>query len=134
DEAAAGGGERDARLAAAAGAHVGHLALSLGDLFNHGAGKLFVDVGHHGFIRLLAALRPLAEQHPGAADRQFEAFAAHRLDQDAQLTLAPARHFESVLLPAFGDTDGDVALCLPLQPVADHPALHLVALTPGVRA
>src|SRR4028119_996511 len=67
------GGEGQAGLAAARGAHVGHLALPLRHLLDDGAGMLVVDVDDDGFVRLLAgAAGTVAEQHPRAADRELE--------------------------------------------------------------
>jgi hypothetical protein len=43
------------------------------------------------------------EQHARAADAQFEAFAAHRLDQHAELKFAAPGDLEAVLVGAFGD-------------------------------
>src|SRR5690606_36656309 len=87
DQAAAGRGKGDPRLAAAGGAHVGHLAFALRDLLDHGAGEFVVDVDDDRLVRLLAALGTIAEQHARAADREFEALAAHVLDQHAELEL-----------------------------------------------
>src|SRR4030095_8291598 len=69
-----------------------------------------------------------------AADRQFEAFAAERLDQHAELELAAAGDFEGVAALSLADVNGDVALGLALQPVADDAALDLVAVLAGERA
>lgn len=95
---------------------------------------LVVDVDHDRLV----GLHPLAvlflEQHARAADRQLEAFAAHVLDQHAELELAAAGDFEGVLLGAFGDADRDIGLGLALQSFADHAALHLVALTARIGA
>src|SRR5690606_28523244 len=134
DQAAARRAEGQAGLAAAARAHVGHLALTLGHLLDHRARMLVVDVDDDGLVGLLAAVRAVAEQDARARDGELEALAAHGLDQHAQLQLAAAGALEGVLLGAFGQADGDVAFGLALEPVADHAALHLVALAPGVGA
>src|SRR6187402_928107 len=112
DQAAARRGEGHAGLAAARGAHVGHLALALGHLLDDRAGELVVDVDHDGLVGLLAAVRSVLEQHPRAADRKLETLAAHGLDQHAELELAAAGDLERVLAAAFGDLDGDVAFGL----------------------
>ena len=70
-----------------------------------------VDVDDDGLVRFGLGL-PLvifAEQHARAADAQFEAFAAHGFDQHAELELAAAGDFETVLVGGFGDLDRDVA-------------------------
>src|SRR5690606_40319166 len=92
DEAAARGAEGDAGLAAARWAHVGHLALTLGDLLDDRAGELVIDVDDDRLVRLLAAVGTFLEQHARAADRQLEAFAAHVLDQDRKSTRLNSSH------------------------------------------
>ncbi len=63
---------------------------------------------------------------------ELEPLAAHGLDQDAELQLAAAGHLVGVLgVGVLADADGDVALRLLQQAVADHAALHLVALLAG---
>src|SRR3546814_19422995 len=64
-----------------------------------------VDVDDDGFIRFgaLAGL-VLAIKDARAADAELKAFAAHRLDEHAELQLAAARDFEAVLVGAFGDS------------------------------
>ena len=95
-----------------------------------------VDVDHHFLDRLqpLAGLRIGLVDHARAADRDLEALAAHGLDQHAQLQFAAAGDLEGVLLGGLGDLDGDVGLGLAQQALADHPALHLVAVAAGQRA
>ncbi len=134
DQAARRGGEGQPGLAAAGRAHVGHLALALRHLLDDRARMLVVDVDDDRLIGLLAAVRAVAEEHARAADRQLEALAAHRLDQHAELQLAAAGDLERVLLGALGQADRDIALGLALQPVADHAALHLVAVAAGIGA
>ena len=74
------------------------------------------------------------EHDARARHGELEAFAAHGLDQDAELQLAAAGHLVGVLgLGLLGDADGDVALGFLEQPVADDAALHLVALLAGER-
>src|SRR5690606_5478178 len=132
DQAAARRAEGDAGLTAARWAHVGHLAFAQRDLLDDGAGEFFVHVHNDRLVRLLAAVGTIAEQHTRPADRQLEAFAAHVLDQHAELVLAAACDFERVLAGALGYPNGNVGFRLPLQPVAEHAALHLVALAPRI--
>ena len=103
-------------------------------LVDDDAGELLVDVDRHLLDRLepLAAL--LAEQHARAADRELEALAAHVLDQHAHLQFAAAGDLEGVAAGGVGDADGDVGLGLAHQALADHAALHLVAVAAGERA
>ena len=96
---------------------------------------LVVDVDDDVLVGLLAAaILAVAEQHARAADGKLEAFAAHGLDEDAELELAAARDLERVIVVRGGDADGDVGFRLALQPVADDAALHLVAVLAGIRA
>ena len=70
----------------------------------------------------------MSKQHLRARHGELEALAAHGLDQDAELQLAAARHLIGVLVVwLLDDVDGDVALGLLEQAVADDAALHLVA-------
>ena len=72
------------------------------------------------------------EQHARTADRDLEAFAAHRLDQHAELQFAAARDLERAVA-RLADLDRDIALGLAQEALADHAALHLVALAAGER-
>ena len=113
--------EGQPQLAAARGAHVAQLALAAGELLHHHAGIGFVDIDQHLLHRLLAGagVGVVAGQHAGPADGQFEALAAHLLDQHAELQFAAAGDLERLGLVAVGDLDGDVALGLAEQPLAD---------------
>uniref|UniRef100_A0A0N4ZGX7 DUF2156 domain-containing protein n=1 Tax=Parastrongyloides trichosuri TaxID=131310 RepID=A0A0N4ZGX7_PARTI len=111
DQRARGRHQADAGLARARRTHVLQLGLTGRQLFDDDAGELVVDVDHDVFDRLhaLAGLVGL-EHHARTADRDFEAFAAHAFDQNAQLQFAAAGDLEGVLLGSFGDADGDVGL------------------------
>src|SRR6185369_9884323 len=123
-------------LAAAGGAHLGHLAAALAELVDHDAGEFLIDIDHCFLDRLqpLAGRRVLAIEHARAADRELEAFAAHGLDQHAELQFAAARDLEGVTAFRFLHLDRDVAFGLAHQARADHAAGHLVALAPRQRA
>ena len=75
------------------------VAAALGQLLHDDAGMLLVDVDDD----LLDRLQPLAgvgidlEHHARARDGQLEAFAAHGLDQDAELQFAAAGHLVGIL-------------------------------------
>ena len=60
------------------------------------------------------------EEHARPRDRELEALAAHRLDQHAQLQLAAAGDFDRVLVVGLAHADGDIALGLAQQALADH--------------
>src|SRR4029453_19484762 len=85
-------------------------------------------------IWLFAAVRTVAEKNARAADRQLEAFATERLDENAELKLAAAGDLEAVIVGGGRDSDRDIAFRFPLEAVADDPALHLVAVSAGIGA
>ncbi len=128
DQAARGAVEDDARLARTRRAHVDHLALAVRDLLDDDAGIFVVDV-HRRFLDGFEAIAVLvlAVEHARPRDRQFEAFAAHVLDQHAELQFAASRHFEGVAALAVGHLDRDIRFRFLHQPLADHARLHLVA-------
>src|SRR5262249_1326287 len=121
DEAARRRQGGETQLAAARRPHVDHLALARRHLLDHDAGEFLVDVD----LRLLDRLEALAgggiglEQHPRARDRELVAFAAHRLNQHAELQLATAGDLDGVLLLALAHADGDVAFRLAAQALDD---------------
>ncbi len=83
--------EDEPHPAAAGRPHLDHLALALGEFLHHHAGMLFVDVDHDFFDRFEPfAGCPKLEQHLRPRYRKLKTFAAHRLDQNAQLKLAAA--------------------------------------------
>ncbi len=89
--------EHQALAAGAGGAHVAHFGAALGQLLHHDAGIGLINVDNHFFD----GFQPLAmfigaEHHAGAAHGEFEAFAAHGFNQDAQLQFAAARHFKGI--------------------------------------
>ena len=70
----------------------------------------------------------------GPRNGQLEALAAHVLDQNRELQFAAAGDVEGIRFSRRRHLDGDVALGLLQQPVADDAALHLVAFLTGERA
>ena len=71
--------------------HLDQLGLALRHLLHDDAGVLLVDVDHDLFDRLFQfAGLVAAQQNLRPRHRQLEAFAPHRLDQDAELQLAAA--------------------------------------------
>ena len=126
--------EDDALAVAAGRPELDHLGLPLRHLLHDDAGVLLVDVDHDLLDRL-EQLAILALLHDDARPRHrdLEAFAAHRLDQHRQLQLAAAGDEERILVGQFLDLEGDVALGLAQQPIADDAAGHLVAFGAGQR-
>ena len=95
---------------------------------------LFVDVDHDLFDRLFQFARVIAaEQHLRPRHRQFEAFAAHGLDQDTELQFAAAGDFHRVLVFGFRNPQRDIAFGLAQQTIADHAAGHLRSFGAGER-
>ena len=134
DQAARWRREGQARLAAARRTHVGHLRLAHRHLVDDRAGELVVDVDYDGLIRLLAAVRAVAEKDARTADAELKPFTAKRLDEHAQLQLAAACDFIGLAARGLGDADGDIALGFAQQAIANDAALHLVAVLAGKRA
>ena len=124
DQAAGRRMEDEPQPSTAGRPHLDHLGLALGHLLHHDAGMLLVEIDDD----LLDGLHHLAsravelDQHPGTRHAELVTLAAHRLDQDAELQFAAARHFHGVLLVGLGDAQRHVAFRLAQQPVADHAA------------
>ena len=91
---------------------------------------LLVDVDDHFLHGLQALARGLIRvvDDAGTRHRQLEAFAAHVLDEHAELKLAAPRDVIGVLVRILGDADRDIALGLFHQAVANDSALDLVTL------
>ena len=73
------------------------------------------------------------QQHLRPRYRQFEAFAPHGLDQDAELQFAAAGNFHGILLVGFAHAQRHIAFRFAQQAVADHAAGDLVAFGAGER-
>jgi hypothetical protein len=76
----------------------------------------------------------LAQHDARTADGELEAFAAHVFDQHGELQFAAAGDVEGVVVGAFGDADGDVALGLAQQALADDADCTLSPSRAGERA
>ena len=74
-----------------------------------------------------------SQQHFGPRHGELEAFAAHGLDEDAELKLAAAGDLHGVALLGFRHLEGDIAFGLAQQAVADHAARDLRAFGAGER-
>ena len=134
DEAARRRIEDEPHAAAAGGTHLDELALALGHLLHDDAGVLLVDVDQHLLDRLeQLAGRPVLKQDLRPRHGELKTFTAHGFDEDAELQFAAAGDLHRILLRRFGNPQRNVALRLTQQPLANHPALHLVALGAGER-
>ncbi len=64
---------------------------------------IFVDVDHDVLDRFVLDALALGENDLRFGDRHFVTFAAHRLDQDRKMQLAPPAHFKGVGALGIGD-------------------------------
>ncbi len=134
DEAACRSHEYEPHATAAGRLHLRHLGLALRELLHHHTGVLLVDVDDDLFDRLHELAFGIAlQQYLRPRYRKLEAFAPHGLDQDAELQLAAAGDLHGILLGRLGHPQCDIAFGLAQQPLADDPALHLVAFGAGER-
>ncbi len=88
---------------------VDHLAAALAEQVDRRADVGLRHLEVHLFVGLEAlAVHPVLVDHLRARDLELVALAAHGLDQDRQLELAPARDQEGVGAVGFLDAQGDV--------------------------
>ena len=130
-QAAGGHVELEAHAAGAVVHHLRHLALAHGHLLEDDAHVGLGHVEHQQLERLLAHAVLVLREDLGVRDRQLEALAAHRLDEDRELQLAAAHDLEGVGGVGGLDADRDVGEQLLLQPVLDVARRHPLALAAG---
>ena len=99
--------------------HVLHLALAAAQVLHDHADVLLGHVDDDVLDRLHELVVDALEDDLGARDLELEAFAAHRLDQDAEVQLAAARDLEDVGAVRRLDAQGDVGADLARQALAD---------------
>ncbi len=92
--------------------HFGHLALAHGEELGNHADKIFRNVDDEQFDGLVQLAIDFARDHRGFRYHQLVAFAAHRLDNNRELKLAPAGDLERVGLLGVDDAQADVFLLL----------------------
>ena len=111
-------------------------AFAAGHFIDHDAGIGFVHVDERVFIGFLAlaGFRVGAGEDFGAADGELKTFAAHLLDEDAELEFAAAGDFKSVGFVGDGDVDGDIAFGFGHQAFADLAGGDFFALAAGQRS
>ena len=76
--------------------HLGHLAFSRSEALDDGADEVLRDVDGELLDRLHHLIVDALGDDLGTADHQLEAFAAHHLDENAELQFAAAEHLEGV--------------------------------------
>jgi hypothetical protein len=135
DEPAGRRVEDKPHAAAARRSHLDHLGLSLRQLVDDDAGMLLVDVDDDLLDRLEQRSGGLVLAHDNLRARhaELESLAAHGLDQDGELQLAAAGNDAGVGARRRLDLERDVAFGLAQEPLANHPALDLVAFGSGER-
>ena len=119
DEAARRDAELEADAAGAVVRHVRHAALAQRERLRDDADVVLGAVDDELLHRLVALAVDLARDDLGLADRELEALAAHRLDEDRHLQLAAAGHLEGVGGVAGLDVEGDVREDLALEAVLE---------------
>ena len=118
-EQAAGGHQKFHLHAIADRGHLKHFALSAADLFDYGSHSVGGYIHHQALHRLAQNAIDLPVQHTGRGDLELIAFAAHGLDQDRQMHLAPSGHVKAICgIFQLADPQGNVLQRLPEQPVA----------------
>src|SRR5690348_2237810 len=103
----------------AVGLHVLELPAAGAELFHHAALELLFHVDDQLLPGFLQHAVDFAHDHFRTRYREFVAFAAHRLDEDREVQLATARHFELVRVGRLLDTQRDVVQCLARQAFAN---------------
>ena len=88
--------------------HVGELAAALAERLHDRALRAFVDVDRERLPRLARLAVDLLDDHARPRHRELVAFAAHVLDQHAEVQLAAAEDAEFVRIVGVLDAQRDV--------------------------
>ena len=118
----------------AVGHHVLHLGLALAELLHDRALVFFLQVDGEALKWFEPFAAFLLENHTGTANSQFEAFAAHRLDQDRQVQFAAAGHSELVGVVLLFNTQGDIVDQFAIEAVLNIARGDELAFATGERA
>src|SRR6266571_1733733 len=119
--------------ALAVGLHVGELAAAPAELFHDHALVRLLDVDRQQLERLAALAVNFLVDDARPRHRELVAFAAHVLEQDREVQLAAPANDERVGIRGEFDAQGDVALDLALEPLAQLAASDEFSLAPGER-
>ena len=113
--------------------HVLHLGAARTDALHHRALVVFLDIDGQRLEGLVNLAVDLLQDDLGAADRQLEALAAHRLDQNGEVEFAAAGDAELVRIVQLLDAQGDVGDQLAVKTLLDLARGDVLAFTPGKR-
>ena len=108
--------------------HPHESSLAAGGKLDGRAHKLLGNLDGEFFDRLAALAANGLVQHLGLAHLQFEALAAHRLDEHGQMQDAAAVNHEGIGIQARLDTEGEILLKLLLQAFLDVAGGHELAV------
>ena len=133
DEPSRRDGELQAHPPRAGVIHLHHLPASHGEKLRHHADVLFGDVDDEQLDRLVHVAVDLPGHHGRLRHRELVAFAAHGLDQDAELELPAPGDPNRVRRIGVLDADAHVAAPLQLEALAELARGHVVALAAGPR-
>src|SRR5205085_8083396 len=109
DQAARRDVETEPRAPGAGGPHLDQLAAAARQRLDDDAGMRIVHIDDDFLDRLERHAVLLARHDPWLADRELEALAPHRLDQDAELQFAAPGNLERILVLALGYLQRDIA-------------------------
>src|SRR6185312_54586 len=112
--------------------HVSELGATGAERLHDGALVLDIDVDGQRLVGLVHLAVDDLRQHLGARYRELVAFASHVLDQNRQVQLAATGDAQDIRLVSVLDAQGDVALQLALQPLAQLAAGDILPLAAGV--
>ena len=98
----------EAHAALAVRMHAGQLAAALAERLHDRALRAFVEVDGQRFVRLARLAFDFLDDHARPRDRELVAFAAHVLEQHAEVQLAAAEDPELVGIVGLLDAQRDV--------------------------
>ncbi len=123
----------EARAPAAVHRHVRELGAPRPQGFHDRALVRLFDIDGQGLVRLEGHAVDHLRQNLRARNGELVAFTAHGLEEDREMQLAASLDAEHVGLVRVLDAQGDVALQLPLQALAELTAGDELAFAPGER-
>ena len=134
DEASRRDRELQSCVAAVPDLHVEEFALALAELLDHGPGEFLGDIdeaGFHGLQEL--SVRVALVDDFRFCDREFISLAAHSLDEDREVELAASGDLKGFRGIGVLHAQGDIRVELPVEPVPQMAARHILAVFAGER-